>query len=220
MSKLDKVFAGYRPNWDWAGMQGTRACLKWNVRDLYSLDLALRHTKGRKAAIQAGGNLGLFAKRLAEEFRQVFTFEPDKVLFAQLEHNAPEANIVPVCAALGCSRDPVRMECGRRDDSGRAVHEGLTYVAGAGDTPQILIDDLELPALNLIYLDIEGYELNALRGAEKTVARCQPTIAVESNGNARHYGSDKKQLAKWFGLHSYRKVVRIHGDDIYVPLSK
>lgn len=217
MKKLDKVFSSYRPDWNWEGMLGSRTCLKWNVRDLRTLDIAMAKTKGRKVAVQAGGNLGLFPKRLAEEFKQVYTFEPDKALFAFLEHNAPEPNIIPINSALGCSREPVRMECCRRDGSGRPVHEGLTHVAGDGDIPQVLLDDLKLSDCDLIYLDIEGYELNALKGAEETITKYRPVLVVEINGNGRHYGSDKQELRAWLKDRMYKRASRVHGDDIYMP---
>jgi len=199
-------------------MLGSRACLKWNIRDLRSLDYVIARTPRRKVAVQAGGNLGLFPKRLAEVFAAVYTFEPDKVLFSYLEHNAPEHNIIPVNAALGCSREPVSTACGRRDDSGRDVHEGLTYVSGSGDIPQVMLDDLNLQACDLIYLDIEGYELNALKGAEMTISKHRPILAVECNGNGRHYGSTKQELRAWLKARKYKAIKRIHGDDIYTPL--
>jgi FkbM family methyltransferase len=182
----------YRREWDWMNMMGSKACIQLNARDLYSLDTVMRLTRKRSVAVQAGGNLGLFPKRLAEEFKIVYTFEPDEKLFACLEHNAPEPNIIPIMAALGCEHGTVGTACGRRDNSGRPVHEGLTYVTPEGSVPQMLVDDLELSACDLIYLDIEGYEFKALRGAEKTIERYKPTIAVELNGNIAHYGSTKQ----------------------------
>lgn len=217
MRTLEQQMRSYRPDWDLRAMRGGHACLKWNLKDLPSLDLALQLTKGRKAVVQAGGNLGLFPKRLAEEFAAVYTFEPDKQLFAHLEHNAPEPNIVSVCAALGCSREPVSVDCRRRDQSGRPVHEGLTFIAGAGDIPQVMIDDLALEHCNLIYLDVEGYELNALKGAVQTLQRCRPTLALESNTNIKHYASSRTELHEWVVAHGYKKITRINGDDIYKP---
>jgi FkbM family methyltransferase len=216
VGNLAKKMQGYRPGWDWEGMLGGRVCLKWNLQDLASLEQAITATKGRAVAVQAGGNLGIFPKRLAESFEAVYTFEPDTELFACLEHNAPEDNIVPVCAALGNSTDPVSLACHRRDNSGRDVHEGLTHVAGPGTIPQLRIDQLGLVACNLIYLDIEGYEFNALLGASETIERFHPTIALEVNGNIAHYGSTKQELREWMKSQGYRRHVRLHGDDIYV----
>lgn len=216
MGDLKRKLEAYRPTWNLDTMRGGHACLKWNLQDLASLDYAMAVTPGRKVAVQAGGNLGLFPKRLAEEFAMVYTFEPDAELFACLEHNAPEPNIVPVRAALGDSNDPVALACRRRDESNRSVHEGLTHVAGAGDIPQVRLDELDLHAVDLIYLDIEGYELHALKGAEQTILRYRPTIALEVNGNSKHYGATKHDVRAWVEERGYKKRARLHGDDVYV----
>lgn len=212
-----KRMTRYRRYWDWQKFAGSPECVAWNFKDLRNLDAALKLARGRMAVVQAGGNLGIFPKRLAEEFRVVYTFEPDPVLFGHLRKNAPEKNIRATQAALGCSREPVRMACCRRDDSGRPVHEGLTHVAGAGDIPQVLIDDLKLKKCDLIYLDIEGYELNALKGAVETIARCRPVLALEINSNIAHYDSSKQELREWVAARGYVQKLRQHGDDIWVP---
>lgn len=207
----------YRPNWKWEQMLGSRLCMHWNVRDLQTLDEVISLTPGRTCAVQAGGNLGLFPKRLAEEFTAVFTFEPDPRMYRRLRINSPEANIHPIKAALGDNREPVGLACRRRDGSLRPVHEGLTHISGPGTIKQMLIDDLNLLACDLIYLDIEGYELPALRGAARTIAEHRPVIALEVNGNAAYYGVTKPEIADWLGERGYVKIARRHGDDIYVP---
>jgi len=212
-----KAFEKYRPDWDWKGMAGSAACIKWCFRDLENLDAALQLFSGRNVAVQAGGNIGIFAKRLAEEFEAVHTFEPDDLLFEQMRLNVPEKNVAMYKAALGDRRDGVQMRCTRRDNSGRAVHEGLTHVAGPGNTPQMLIDDLGLRACNLIYLDIEGYELRALHGAAETIAAYRPVIAVEINGASAHYGSSRDQIRDFFARHNYVMRLAQHSDEVYVP---
>lgn len=210
-------FRHYRPKWDWAGIVGSAACIKWCFRDLENLDAALALFSGRSVAVQAGGNIGIFAKRLAEEFSIVHSFEPDKTLFEQMQINVTEENVFMHQVALGASREGVRMECSRRDNSGRAVHEGLTHVAGPGDTPQMLIDDLQLTECDLIYLDIEGYELNALCGASETIDQCRPVIGVEINSTSAHYGFSREQIRDFFEKRRYLLKVERNSDEIYVP---
>lgn len=205
------------PAWDWRTFKGSPECLKWSRRDLESLEAALKLTPGRTAAVQAGGNLGIFPKWLARVFQTVYTFEPDRKLFAILCKNAPEKNIVKMQAALGYDRALVRMECTRRDDSGRAVHEGLTHVAGPGTVPTLRIDDLGLGVCDLIYLDIEGYEFFALRGAEETIRRCRPVIAVEINRNIEFEGVTAEDLRGYIRTLGYQHAVTLHSDEVYVP---
>jgi FkbM family methyltransferase len=212
-----RKYTHYRPNWNWKGMAGSAACIKWCFRDLENLDTALSLFNGRTLAIQAGGNIGIFAKRLAEEFNVVHTFEPDDKLFSQMSINVTEENVVMHKSALGDSHEGVSMRCVRRDTSGRDVHEGLTHVHGKGDTQQLMIDDFNFPVCDLIYLDIEGYELKALRGAVDTIARCRPVIAVEINGAAAHYGYSRADISDFFQSRNYVLRVERNSDAIYAP---
>jgi FkbM family methyltransferase len=207
----------YRPKWPWANFLGSSACLKWSFRDLQNLDEAIRLTKGRACAVQAGGNLGIFPKRLAEDFDRVVTFEPDHGLFAKLKVNAWESNVHAIRAALGRERTPVSLSRKRRDASGRPTHEGLTHVSGAGSIPQTRLDDMDLKACDLLYLDIEGYELYALQGAESTIARHRPVIGVEVNRNIEFYGHTADELRSWITSRGYKLAFALNSDEVYTP---
>lgn len=45
------------------------------------------------------------------------------------------------------------------------------------------IDMFEIKNLVCIQLDVEGHELNALKGAQKTILRCNPLILIEDDNN-------------------------------------
>ena len=105
-----------------------------DLRILATLDMVIGHTKGRKCAVQAGGNLGMLRQRLAKDLKRSLPLNSDPVLFESPVVQRAEKNIVPVQSALGDSRQPVGVACCRRDDSGRAVHEGLTHVVPGSAT--------------------------------------------------------------------------------------
>jgi FkbM family methyltransferase len=212
-----KELRQYRPMWDVVHLQGSDTCLHWNARDLPVLDEAIKLCKGSDVAVQAGSNLGLFPKRLAEAFDTVFTFEPDKELSEFSRYNAPERNIVHIHAALGNSTDPVSLGYGRRDPSDRPAHEGLTHIKGAGDIPQVILDEMGLHVCDLIYLDIEGYELFALQGAERTINSCRPVIGVEINSGLKHYDLTGGEIREWIKTHDYKFVFRMRSNEVYVP---
>jgi FkbM family methyltransferase len=166
--------------WNWGRFTGSAVGLNLNHRDLQVLDHVLTLVARPRVAVQAGGNLGIFPKRLAQVCEAVYTFEPDAACFASLSANAPESNILRFQAALGYERRLVGTSGVRRAGRSTTWHEGLTHVVeGAGVIPTLRIDDLQLPVCDLIYLDIEGSEPEALRGAEATLARCRPVLAVE-----------------------------------------
>lgn len=202
--------------WNWRQFRGSDEALKWARRDLEHLDLAMRLTPGRTAAVQAGGNLGVFPKYLAREFQTVYTFEPAPDLFAAMAVNAPESNIVRFQAALGCDRELVGLSRIRRDGK-PTNHEGITHVSGPGVFPTLRVDDLGLPVCDLLYLDIEGYEWFALRGAVQTIERCRPVLGIEINKHLAENGLSADDMRRWIVSLGYRLAKSIRSDEIYVP---
>jgi FkbM family methyltransferase len=195
--------------------------VNWSLRDLANLEAALAYVPEKRVAVQAGGNVGIFPRRLAEVFTTVYTFEPDAKMFGQLCLNAPADNIWKWCAVLGDDREPVKLSSERRDDSGRPSHPGLTHVVGQSGpgplVPQMRIDDLHLDGCDLIYLDVEGYELHALRGAMQTIERFRPVIVAEVNRHINWYGTSEDSLRKWVISFGYKAAQRINSDEVFIP---
>lgn len=206
----------YRPGWNWEKMAGDSIDKHWSLTDLASLDKVMGMTPGRNVVVQAGGNIGLFPKRLAEEFKVVYTFEPSGKLYGELVCNATERNIIAGHCALGDTRDPVSLACVRRDGTDRPAHGGMTHVAGDGDVPMMLIDDLSLDACDLIYLDVEGYEFHAVTGAFQTITEFHPVIAVEVNINIEFYGKTASELDRLITGMGYRHANKFLSDEVYV----
>jgi FkbM family methyltransferase len=207
----------HKHTFDWSKMKGSKEALKWNCRDLTSIDAILQRVIGRSACVQAGGNLGVFGKYLAKFFAQVLVFEPAPELFPSMTANAPEPNILRYQAALGEAPGLVSMACSRRGAKKAPVHEGLTHVAGDGIVPVLRLDDFALPALDLLMLDLEGFELFALKGAAQTVLRCRPVIAVEVNQNSSFYGVSRDDVRDWIAARRYQLAFRIQSDEVFVP---
>ncbi len=137
--------------------------------------LYLELVENRRCVVQAGGNLGLYPRLLSELFDVVYTFEPDPLNFHHLVLNCQRENIIKIQAAVGYDLDPVIVERLTMENVG--MHRVVKIEHPA--IPQLRIDFLNLRICDLIALDVEGYEFNALRGAEETIDRCKPVIATE-----------------------------------------
>lgn len=180
------------------------------VDHVSDIDLVLQHVDGRGVCIQAGGACGVWPLRLSQEFERVVTFEPMAENFACLLTNIHDAdNIVALNAPLSNTNDPYRI-C-------NDIHEIQNYGAGycvpdSGGVEAILIDQLDIPGCDLIYLDIEGFELNALKGGFDTISEHRPTIVLEQKP-LNHVDGDPQAAMKWlqeqFG---YEPVAKYHWD--------
>lgn len=190
------------------GDDETRRSLHLSANDI---DAVYEHCGDFESVVQAGGNVGMWPKRLAERFAKVYTFEPDQKNFRCLCANAPEENVFKFNAALGNSRGCIDLA---RDPKRVGAH----YVKGRGEIPVLRIDDLTLPACDLIYLDVEGYELFVLLGAIKTIARCNPTIVVEDRKSSERFGIRQGSAVEFLvSSMAYDVVARTKRDVILRP---
>lgn len=181
-------------------------------QSISSIDDILPMCRERRVVVQAGGNLGIWAKRLSGIFKTVYTAEPDSLAFECLTANTNGlGNVVRLQAALGSDR--------RLVDLRYIPHRsGATYVDGSGIIPTLRIDDLGLTVCDLLYLDIEGMELPAFIGAEQTIKICRPVIAFEDKQHGARYGVAEGEIARWLSKLGYRDGGRIaKHDQVMLP---
>jgi FkbM family methyltransferase len=182
---------------------------------LEDLQYALTHVKNQNVCVQAGGNVGIWPKRLGELFKTVYTFEPDPENFNCLARNVTDHNIVKLNAGLSNKHELITVK------SPNVVHDnncGAYQVTQGGQIPTFKIDDLNLTECDLIYLDIEGYELYALEGAVETITKFKPIIALEQKFLPIMYQDNPEAASEWLiENHNYEVVERIHRDIVLAP---
>jgi FkbM family methyltransferase len=135
-----------------------------------------QHVKKFGTVVQAGGNCGMYARLLSERFQWVYTFEPDPLNFHVLVQNCQRDNIIKLQAALGETNELIYVRRAPLINCGMHIVEEVV----GGRIPQMRIDDLHLPECDLICLDVECYEIHAVRGALKTIEKFRPVISVEN----------------------------------------
>ena len=184
----------------------------WNYMHQYRMapeffDTLMTHVTGHSVMVQAGGNCGQYVRQFSKRFGTVYTFEPDPINFLCLVLNC-NSNVIKTQACVGNERNFVNINKG--NDSG-AIH-----VAGQGNIPTVIIDDMNLPACDLIQLDIEGYEYFALQGAQRTIEQYHPLIMIEwCEPWARRYGTNETMRDNFFSGLGYRQIMKQDTDIIY-----
>ena len=173
----------WTPKTEWTYPQADEHTLDWpftygSIDVDSALEMMEPRLKGKRTVIQAGGAIGIWPLRLAQFFDNVLTFEPEPTNYQCLINNTSGVeNIYCHNAALGeDGTKKVRMEMPTPG------HMGAWYVQDGGEIPMIRIDDLNVKDVDLIYLDIEGYEYFALEGAKETIEKYRPVIGLEDKG--------------------------------------
>lgn len=165
----------------------------------------------KRVAVQAGGAMGMWPKRMAQVFDTVYTFEPNPQSFYCLNYNCKEENIIRFQAALG--REPGMVTMGFHE---KPNNYGAYRCNPGGVIPTLRLDDFGLNVCDLIMLDIEGYEMFALMGAARTIAMNHPVIVLEDKGCSGKFGFQRGDVEVYLkDTHNYTLFQRFHnGKDL------
>ena len=190
--------------------KGDKKCRPAVMSTIKDADQAIALCNAHDIAVQAGGNCGMWPRYLAKRFSTVYTFEPDITNFRCLNLNVPDDNVIRLQAALGDKPRGVSL-----------IHTpdniGAHRVGSKGMIPVMRIDDMRLPGCDLIQLDIEGYEVHALRGAVHTIDNFKPVIMLEDKGHHQKYGLGKGALDELLETLGYAFHSSINRDVIWLP---
>ncbi len=163
-----------------------------------------------RTVVQAGGAMGIWPKYMSRKFQTVYTFEPTPASFrACVANNQAELNVFAFNCGLGACADHVTI--GSPDSP---TNYGAFHVQPKpGSIPIMSLDDFEFDNVDLLMLDIEGYELYALLGAKETIERCKPVIVLEDKlACTRLFGYKPGDCGKWLAENcDYRTWKRFHG---------
>lgn len=129
----------------------------------------------RRTVVQAGGNQGMYPRLLSERFERVYTFEPDYANFFVLSKNCQRDNIFKFQAFLGDHPDHFDIRRPQKQNTG--MHE---VQETDGPILTMTLDSFRFKNLDLIWLDIEGYEIKALKGAYNTLVTHRPLVLLEN----------------------------------------
>jgi FkbM family methyltransferase len=198
-----------RSGWTWPKADvGAWAAVFFTLGDL---DAAIRLCRSRNTVVQAGGNCGVWPKHLSTYFDKVYTFEPDAINFGALTDNVNEPNVFKFQAALGAQSDMVVVNDYSADNYGAKFVQPCSLGETRPMVPTMVIDELALPSLDLLVLDVVGYETAALRGAADSILRFRPVIMFEDK-HAERYRFQKPE--DYLTSLNYRVVARPHRDVI------
>jgi len=196
----------------------------WPIRDVTSWEGQKKqseifenikpYVKNRRVMIQAGGNCGFILSKFVDKFEHIYTFEPDPVNFYCLNLNVTSKNVTKFQSCLGSDNKLVGIEDHPTDIGG-------VHVKGEGFTPCIQIDSLKLNGCDLIQLDVEGYEYDALLGATDTIQRFKPTLCLEwCEKWANRYNVQYSHLESLLESLNYKHVSNSGVDKIYTYKSQ
>lgn len=213
MKKFDTKIVYNVDRWAWRRDDLNLHTYNIFMKETELLEVVKPYLKGNCVAIQAGGNCGMQVEKFADFFDTVYTFEPDPINFLCLVINLPYTNVIKMQCCLGSEHRMVSMNTLPDAIGGFYVNENH------GNIPTLRIDDLNLKQCDFIQLDVEGYQLFALRGAQETINRFKPVISVELDW-AERYDFSRNDIVNFLIHSGYEQVATYTSDHIYAYKTK
>jgi FkbM family methyltransferase len=149
-------------------------------------EIAVEHPR---CAVDVGANIGVYSlyQVMLKHAEQVIAFEPSPEVFRRLAKNIEIngiRNVRAVNAAVGDAPGTLSFTEDRISANGRVSETGTLKVACVR-----LDDELRnVPSIDILKIDTEGYETHVLRGASETLKKTQ-RIALEL-----HYPGERQEI--------------------------
>lgn len=181
---------------------------------LHKLQAAFPHIRNFRHAVDVGAHVGLWSRILAHCFTRLTAFEPIELhrdLFNQNVHANSGCEIKLYPLALSGSEKSVRFDIDPK--SSGATHVTLAQDGAGPQVDACTLDSLDLPPVDFIKVDCEGYEYFILRGGERTIRRDRPCIVVEQKpGKGSMYGLDDREAVQLLQSWGAQLKFEISGD--------
>lgn len=179
---------------------------KWQIEtgrldhDFFTVPLACKHIPVEGTVVDCGafnGDHTIAYSNKVGPHGLVIAFEPGEIAYKCLEHNArlfPSQTLVINGALSDKDNESVGHVPCENLGASRCVSGGplLTYTLDG------FLEATSIHRLDFIKMDCEGWELKALKGAEKMIRKFHPTMLIEVNAGALlAQGTTTTQLADY-----------------------
>jgi FkbM family methyltransferase len=129
---------------------------------------------------------------------KVLAFEPNPEAFECLKHN------MKAYENTECYNLAIGEKVGKIAIDNSCVNKGMAHIKEGNDIDVITLDLVSVSKLNLIKIDCEGFEIEVLKGAKKTIEYFKPVLLIEINdATLNRYGKDRKEIFDILNSYGY-----------------
>lgn len=173
----------------------------------YELEIVNKYISKLKTSsvvYDLGAHIGyytLIASKFLKGRGNVYSFEPFPMNFAKLTNHIRInnlKNVIPIQKAVGNQNGKVQFSNSPNDSAntyikGSFMYKSFDHIEVDAITIDSVVHGKDLIPPNLIKIDVEGAELDVLKGAENTITKYHPTILLSTH-NCQNEGIHKQCL--------------------------
>ena len=179
-------------------------------------DTILKFINRTGNAIDIGAHVGFWLKDMCNHFDYVYAFEPIEEVRHCLSRNVTAMNYKTYSFGLGAKNDVINVNY-------NPTETGNTHASKDGNQSITIrkLDDMNLPKIDYIKVDTEGFEIEVLKGGEKTIEEYKPFIHVEVKGKVLvKQGLSSDDVDDYLKSLNYKEVFRISSERVYAHNKK
>ena len=164
---------------------------------------AVSFVKKWRVCLDIGSNVGQWTRPLAKKFKQVVCFEPNPNFRECFNKNITEQNVTLYPYGLSDKEHAASQEFNSTviDDQ-------------PGDIKMKTLDSYNFSKVDLVKIDVDGYEIPLLNGARETLTNNTPVINIEMKRRKRPHIVEKCEKILW--ELGYHKDSRVRSDEIWI----
>jgi len=169
------------------------------------IDYCVDKNKKFNYILDIGAWVGTWSMAMNKFCGRVIAFEPDSLHYQCLVKNVTD-DVETHQLAVGSEEKLISLSEDNFTQSKRIV--------GEGSIPMITIDNMKLDDVDLIKIDVEGYEMEVLKGAKKTLENVQ-YLMIELNNNTKKYGSSNIEIEKYIQSLGFKLLISHWPDKVF-----
>jgi len=193
-----------------------------------SRDIALRYVTNFDEVIDIGAHVGISVLHWSEHFDSITAFEPMPKHFECLQKNTHHIkNIQLINCAISNQTSTLTGAYRTGKNSGSFQLLDDNYIQPSKKLPRIVydidskrLDEFTFNSIGLIKIDVEGWELEVLKGAIDTIKTHRPILLIEFTGGNSSKSLHQYDVAEYqnlINLLEYVPVATAGDDTVYVP---
>ena len=169
------------------------------------LEYCETQNKKMHTVIDVGAWCGTWAKAIEPFAKRVIAYEPDKIHFECLQKNCT-INCIPRMEAVGSEERNISLTDDNFTQARRIKDEGHIRM--------VTLDSTEYDKVDMIKIDVEGYEMKVLEGATKMLSQVK-YLMIELNNNSKKYGSSNTKIEKYLTSIGFKVLMEHWPDKVF-----
>jgi FkbM family methyltransferase len=138
----------------------------------------LDHLPNKRTFIDVGANVGIWSFSMIGQFSKIIGYEPSKQNIECLNANVKDGIEIRTKALADFVGEADFHQAGKNCGDGKLSRPGAK---SSYKVPVVRLDDECLTSVDLIKIDVQGWELEVLRGGKELLAQQQPWVIFEVN---------------------------------------